>query len=328
MATLLTGAAFGAAMLASGFHHPSVVISQLRFDNWHMFQAFITATAASAAIYSVAERLGYVRITPRANSPLSLFAKYDGNIVGGALLGAGMALSGSCPGTLLAQIGAGVRSGLFTLQGALLGGLIWTGFLSKLVKARNETSQSPKPDSSTLNEHLGLSRSTTVAIFDVACIAFVAATTLLATPAPEPKLLGVVGGLLIATAQLISIITRRSMLGVSGSYEEFGKHFWSTLGGKDAAPRPGVANMVFSAGMVAGSFALAKAAPQLVGGPIAEISPVLATVGGAIMIIGSRMAGGCTSGHGISGISLLSTSSVITIASAFAAGGAVASTLL
>jgi hypothetical protein len=50
MATLLSGAAFGAAMLASGFHHPSVVISQLKFENWHMFQTFMTATAASACV--------------------------------------------------------------------------------------------------------------------------------------------------------------------------------------------------------------------------------------------------------------------------------------
>jgi hypothetical protein len=35
-------------MLASGFHHPSVVAAQLRFENWHMIQAFITATASSA----------------------------------------------------------------------------------------------------------------------------------------------------------------------------------------------------------------------------------------------------------------------------------------
>lgn len=47
MAGLLSGAAFGAAMLAAGFHHPSIVISQLKFENYHMIQAFLTATATS-----------------------------------------------------------------------------------------------------------------------------------------------------------------------------------------------------------------------------------------------------------------------------------------
>jgi hypothetical protein len=45
--TLLSGAAFGAAMLAAGFHHPSIVVSQFKFDNFHMIQAFLTATATS-----------------------------------------------------------------------------------------------------------------------------------------------------------------------------------------------------------------------------------------------------------------------------------------
>lgn len=47
-AKAISGAAFGAAMAAAGFHDPSVVISQLKFENWHMFQAFLAATATSA----------------------------------------------------------------------------------------------------------------------------------------------------------------------------------------------------------------------------------------------------------------------------------------
>lgn len=48
MATPITGAAFGAAMMAAGFYDPAVVLAQLKFDNWHMFQAFLAATASSA----------------------------------------------------------------------------------------------------------------------------------------------------------------------------------------------------------------------------------------------------------------------------------------
>lgn len=47
MATVLSGASFGAAMIAAGFYDPAVVISQLKFENWHMVQAFLAATAAS-----------------------------------------------------------------------------------------------------------------------------------------------------------------------------------------------------------------------------------------------------------------------------------------
>lgn len=47
MATILSGAAFGAAMIAAGFHNPAVVITQMKFENWHMVQAFLAATASS-----------------------------------------------------------------------------------------------------------------------------------------------------------------------------------------------------------------------------------------------------------------------------------------
>ncbi len=61
MATVLTGLAFGASLVASGVYQPSVILGQLDLSNWHMIQAFLTATAAS----------GYV--CPRASLPLLAF---------------------------------------------------------------------------------------------------------------------------------------------------------------------------------------------------------------------------------------------------------------
>jgi len=48
----------------------------------------------------------------------TLFAS---DIIGGLLLGAGIALAGACPGTLLAQVGAGYRDAIFTLLGGVAG---------------------------------------------------------------------------------------------------------------------------------------------------------------------------------------------------------------
>lgn len=268
--------------------------------------------------------MGYLTLKPRSNSPLGLFAKYDGNIIGGAMLGAGMALSGACPGTMLIQIAAGVRTGWFALSGAVLGGVIYTGLVGPAIKQNNDNSGT-KTEISTLNDGLGMSRAATIVLFETLCIALITTTTLYTTAAPEPLIPGYIGGLLIASAQVFSLITRRSMMGISGSYEEIGKYFWWLVSG---APRPGSGNIMFASGVLAGAFGLAKAMPQLVERPVAEISPVLAVLGGCLMVVGSRVAGGCTSGHGISGISLLSTSSVVTIVSTFAAGAAVAMTML
>ncbi|KAF7560530.1 hypothetical protein G7046_g3614 [Stylonectria norvegica] len=324
MASLLSGAAFGAALVAAGVYQPSTIISQFKFEDWHMFQVFLGATVSSAAIYKVAERLGYVTLQPRSSSPLGLFAKYDGNIIGGFLLGAGMALSGSCPGTVLAQVGAGLQTGFSTLNGALVGGLVWTGVVGPLLKSRKEK-LGVKAGTGTFDENLGISRGAALVVFEAVCLAAVAGTVAYGKGSSNWGLFSAGSGLFVGLAQLFSLITRRSMLGVSGSYEEVGGYFWWLVKGADTKSRPrGYQNILFASGVAAGAWALTNYFPQFATEVVLEASPKLAAAGGVLMVVGSRMAGGCTSGHGISGMSLLSTSSLVTIGTTFVTGGLLA----
>lgn len=50
----------------------------------------------------------------------------------------------------------------------------------------------------------------------------------------------------------------------------------------------------------------------------------IAFIGGFVMLFGARIAGGCTSGHGISGIAQLSAGSTLAVAAMFAGGIATA----
>ncbi|OAA52908.1 hypothetical protein ISF_09186 [Cordyceps fumosorosea ARSEF 2679] len=328
MATVLAGASFGAAMIAAGFHNPAVVVSQLRFENWHMVQAFLAATASSIVYYAVADRTGIAKLTPRPSAPIGLLpTPYDGNILGGALLGAGMALSGSCPGTLFAQMAAGARTGFYAFAGALSGGVLWTGLLSKAVARQRAAAAAAagKPDTTTVNEYLGVSKPAAMLLYVSGFAAVVAATALYTPRFPGAVLPGALGGLLISLSQLLSILTRGSMIGISGSYGELGGLLWATLTGDAAAKPTGYPNVLFAASAGAGALALATLVPGFVAAAPWEVPPPQAVLGGALMVVGARMAGGCTSGHGISGISLLSTSSLITIATTFASGFAVAS---
>ncbi|KAL7788730.1 hypothetical protein V8C37DRAFT_387874 [Trichoderma ceciliae] len=275
-------------------------------------------------MYAVAERLDYVKLKPRSSSPIGLFSRYDGNIIGGTLLGAGMALSGSCPGTLYPQLAAGVHTGFHALNGAILGGLLWTGLLSRMVKQSKERANST-PITVTANDQLGLSKGVTLLLFETACLSILTATTLYTPKFPGAKILGTAGGFIIGLSQLFSIVTRRSMIGISTAYEEIGNYFWWVIKGADPNTKPiSYGSIVFATGVVAGAWGLLQAVPSLASAPVFEAPALLAMVGGALMAIGSRMAGGCTSGHGISGMSLLSLSSMITIASTFAAGAVVA----
>jgi uncharacterized membrane protein YedE/YeeE len=274
---------------------------------------------------AVLGRLGYIPLKPRAASTLGLLSRYDGNLLGGALLGIGMALSGACPGTVLAQTAVGVRSGFFALDGAILGGITYVGFIRPWMHARTVKINKEDQGQLTLHEKLGTDRNATAAAFVAIAGAIVAATMLYTPRSPYAKVLPIVGGFIIGLAQLFSALTRATLIGSSTSYEEVGESFWLLIRQTDKSKVPrSHQNYVFAAGVIGGAYGLSQAVPSLVVPIDLDISPALATAGGFLMVMGSRIAGGCTSGHGISGISLLSISSFISISTAMVVGAIVA----
>ncbi|KAH6690359.1 YeeE/YedE family protein [Plectosphaerella plurivora] len=326
--TVLSGLGFGAALVAAGVYQPGIIIKQLKLEDWHMIQAFLAATASSALVVFTLDRLDFYHPTPRSASRLALLGPYDGNIVGGALQGLGMALSGACPGTVVSQAATGSPSGLYALAGAALGGIIWSGFLSdaisrRLASAKRTAPVDGKPTAPpvlTIYERLGVSHTAALVVFEAACAAAV-----LAAPASSRyvALAPALGGIAIGLSQLFSVLSRKTMLGVSTSYDELGKYFWWLARG-DAVrgtAAPSNRNLLFVAGVAAGSWGLATLEPKFAPIPNeVSVEPVAAVVGGLLLAVGSRVAGGCTSGHGVSGMSMFSISSFITIGTMFGVG--------
>lgn len=60
---------------------------------------------------------------------------HSGVVAGGAIFGAGWAITGACPGPIYAQIGAGCWMALFTLAGALVGMYLYAWLEPKLTGA-------------------------------------------------------------------------------------------------------------------------------------------------------------------------------------------------
>ncbi|KAB5535328.1 hypothetical protein GE09DRAFT_1291443 [Coniochaeta sp. 2T2.1] len=316
MATILTGLAFGASLVASGVYQPSVILGQLNLTNWHMIQAFLTATATSGILVTIAQSTGYATFKPRSYSPLGLFSRLDGNILGGILLGHGLALAGACPGTVLSQVALGIKSGYYALAGAAAGGVVYTGFVKPFFAARKK--DVVKGEKLGVHEVLGVSRTAGWLGLEAVLVGVVAASAILTSLGPEAKIHPVLGGLLIGgVTQGISILTRKSLVGISTGFEEVGEWFWAVVRGETAGS---YSSIVFSAAIMAGSWAMAYTVPSLGQVVGVEVAPVNAALGGALMVIGSRVAGGCTSGHGVSGMSLLSVSSAVTIGVAVAWG--------
>ncbi|TLS30908.1 hypothetical protein PpBr36_02879 [Pyricularia pennisetigena] len=330
---LISGAAFGAALAGAGVYQPSVIMAQLELEDFHMLQTLLTATAGSAVLASLLQGLGYVKLSPRSFSSFNLVGSADANVVGGALLGGGMALAGSCPGTVATQIGLGIPSGYWTLVGGVAGGIVWTGFLRPWMARRN--AQEPAKTAGekpclTLHECVGVSPRVGLVVFEALAAAAIGAAlnvnTLSGNAGTRRQMEPVVGGLLIAGAQLVSLLVRRSMLGTSTVFDELGDLFWWAVSG---GQRPkSMSALVFVSGIILGSAALARALPTaLAGTGLSGVSATRAALGGFAMAVGSRVAGGCTAGHGISGMSLMSVSSIITVASMFVSGVAVTKAL-
>ena len=108
------GIVFGIALEKSRVFEPGIIVGQMQLRNFIMLKVFLTAVATGAVVLALLNGFGYVKLQPKA-------ALYAADIVGGLLLGVGITLAGACPGTTLAQIGAGYRDAMFTLLGGLCG---------------------------------------------------------------------------------------------------------------------------------------------------------------------------------------------------------------
>jgi len=153
-------------------------------------------------------------------------------------------------------------------------------------------------------------------------------------------------GVLIGLLQVPAFLLIETALGTSSSYVTIGAHIAAladaSIGKMDylAKHMYGAKNLwqvAMAVGIAMGAFVSMKAS----GARRQSISPVwkravgleglssrapMAFAGGFIMVLGARIADGCTTGHGISGVAQLAVGSTVAVAAMFA--GAIATALL
>src|ERR1700761_1914500 len=183
MSSLLLSAAsggiFGAALTASGVYSPSIIVGQLRLQNFHMIKSFVAASACSALIVVAANRAKYAKLSHRTDSSYGWFMRYDANVVGGLLQGIGMALTGACPGTVLVQLAMGVKSAWYIAAGCILGAAAFVRLGQRLKRTVSETLSPTGPAKLTIPETLGLSTTSTVLLYEILCLVMITAATYL-----------------------------------------------------------------------------------------------------------------------------------------------------
>ncbi|MEP3351027.1 MAG: YeeE/YedE family protein [Marinomonas sp.] len=107
-----------------------------------------------------------------------------------------------------------------------------------------------------------------------------------------------VGGLLIGLTATIYLLTMGKVIGISGILSQF-------LFSKER-----LLPFLFIAGLIIGGSAYGLLTEQTVAFPETR-SPILLIISGLLVGYGTRLGGGCTSGHGVCGISRLSPRSIV-----------------
>ena len=145
------------------------------------------------------------------------------------------------------------------------------------------------------------------------------------------------GGLCIGLCQISNVLLTGNPLGISAAWEHFVdllsyltallRHKTSSKDFEMLAEKPEMRKIIMALGAILGPWVLVHCFPGVVDDILQMQQPQLgrmrAFLGGASLIFGSRLAGGCPSGHGISGLALMSTASFMTVGAMFGAAGAV-----
>lgn len=252
------------------------------------------------------------------------------------MVGVGMALTGSCPGTVFGQLGAGSIVARYTFVGGLLGAFIYAYVDSlpfwntKVVpygikewqKKGLEDVVGGKKSSLAIKFASMLGALVLVLEFAVPWSSDLA--TLKSSPqytrfpfAIPPS----VAGLIVGSLQLPLIIFVDNHLGTASSYIALLANSFSFCCSLPLFST--LKSYIWQCWMMAGVALGAYATSQWSGETFRSdhlVSPTQALVGGVIFGFGARLAAGCTSGHGLSGMGHLSLNSFLAVASMFGAG--------
>ncbi len=123
---LLMGIVFGFVLEKSRVFEPGLIVGQMQLRNFTMLKVFLTAVITGLVLIGIMHGLFGGKLHPKA-------LMYGANILGGLMLGAGITLAGGCPGTVLAQIGAGYKDSWLVLLGGIAGALTF-GYLEPTLK--------------------------------------------------------------------------------------------------------------------------------------------------------------------------------------------------
>ena len=312
MMILILGILFGAILQYASLNKYNTISGLAILENLSVVKAIALAIGVGIILLNIEVSLGLATLHVK---PFIV----GGLIFGGLIFGSGMAILGYCPGTLAISLGEGSIDALIGIIGGLLGGIVYTLVLPLIQPILG-------PDLGVLSLNATLGSSTMYYMLSsIIAVVFIAASFWLQKVDKVKGKKWIFAGIALAILNIIvfsSAVTNRP-IGASTAFP-YVADLLSGLTNNDYYAKienAGNWEMIFLAGafIAALSISLIKKDFKLVliydnwkkyKGDSKLKRIIWSFVGGFILIFGARMAGGCTSGHILSGGMQLAYSSL------------------
>lgn len=311
--TLLFGLLFGWILQYASLNKYNTISGMATLENLAVAKAIATAVGLGAILLSIVVVFGGADFHVK---PIIL----GGIIIGGLLFGMGMAILGYCPGTLAISLGEGSLDALLGIVGGLLGGLVYTLVLPSIKGILGPDLGALSIQSVVSNQVLYF-----ILVFVLAAV-FIAVAFWMDKLENSPNKKWLYAGIALAILDVIvfSKIGSNRPIGASTSFP-YASDYLAGLTQNEyflKIEKPGHWELIFLTGaFIAGlSGSLLKKDFKLkmvhenwekYKGSDKTKRAIWAFVGGFILLFGARMAGGCTSGHILSGGMQLAFSSLM-----------------
>ncbi|MBN1821125.1 MAG: YeeE/YedE family protein [Prolixibacteraceae bacterium] len=246
---------------------------------------------------------------------------FGGIVLGGLIFGIGMAILGYCPGTLAVSLGEGSTDALAGIIGGLFGGLIYTLSLPSIQGVLG-----PDLGAISLFTLTGKSKIVFYLLVFLFGIVMTGGAFLLNKADKTKNYRWLYAGIAFAVLNgiVFLISTSNRPIGASTTYPYVADLLTGTIrnGYFEKIKTPGSWELIFLTGaMLAGLvFSILSKEFKIIAiherwakykGTSTLKRIIFAFIGGFILIFGARMAGGCTSGHVISGGMQIAISSLV-----------------
>src|SRR5664279_486472 len=311
---LILGFLFGAILQYAKLNRYNVISGMATLENFAVAKAIAVAIGVGAVIIAIEIGLGF------ATYHIKPFI-FGGIAIGGIIFGAGMAILGYCPGTLAISLGEGSVDALVGIAGALFGGFIYTVLLPSI-----QNILGPDLGSFSLYTLIGQHHFIFYLVDVLICVAFIWAAFGLnkLEKSPDMKWLYAGIGLALLNAVVFLSVGTNRIIGASTAYPYVADLITGTTNNSyfPKVQGPGKWEVLFLTGAFISGIVISLFRKEFkitiihsnwekYKGKSVSKRLIWSFIGGFILIIGARMAGGCTSGHILSGGMQLSVSSLV-----------------